>query len=79
MFELKHCIENVYSKLYQYTHIVNEKFKYFVTLLGKNCIIDKYNTVDFCAKIYNKKSNIECELIVYALSNIVKSKCTFYC
>jgi len=82
MFELKHCVENVYSKLCQYTHIVNEKFKYFVTLLGENYNIDKCDAVDFLRKIYNKKSNIECELIVYALDNIinsVKSKCTFYC
>ena len=62
-------------------HIVNEKCKYFITLLGENCIIDKYDAVDFLRKIYNKKS-IERELIVYALDNIinsVKSKCTFYC
>ena len=55
-----------------YSHIVNEKFKYFVTLLGENCIIDKCDAVDFLRKIY-KKSNIECELIVYALDNIINS------
>jgi len=70
MFKLKHCVENVYSELCQYTNIVNKKFKYFVTLLDENCIIDKCDTVDFLRKIYNKKSNIECELIV--LDNIVK-------
>ena len=81
MFKLKHCVENVYSELCQYTHIVNEKFKCFVTLLGENCIIDKCDAVDFLRKIYNKKSNIECEIIVYALDNIINSvkKCTFYC
>ena len=81
MFELKHCVENVYSELYQYTHIVNEKFKYFITLLGENCIIDKCAAVNFLRKIYNKKSNLECELIVYLdnIVNSVKSKCTFYC
>ena len=82
MFELKHCVENVFSELCQYTYIVNKKFKYFVTLLGENCIIDKCNAVDFCAKFIIKKSNIECELIVCALDNIinrVKIKCTFYC
>ena len=82
LFKLEHCVENVYSELCQYTHIVNEKFKCFLTLLGENCIIDKYDAVDFLRKIYNKKSNIECDLIVYVLGNIinrVKSKCTFYC
>jgi len=54
-------------------HIVNEIFKYFITLLGVNCIVDKCNAVDFLRKIYNKKSNIECELIVYTLDNIVSS------
>jgi len=62
------------------THIVNEKFKYFVTLLSENCIINKCNAVNFLPKIYNKKLSIKCELIVYALDivNSVKSKCTFY-
>jgi len=53
--------------------IINEKFKYFVTLLDKNCIIDKFGAVDFLRKLYNKKSSIKCELIVYALNNIVNS------
>jgi len=53
-----------------YAHIVNEKFKYFVTLLSENCIIDKCDA-DFLRKIYNKKSNVE--LIVYALDNIINS------
>jgi len=82
MFEFKHCVQNVYSELYsEYTHIVNENFKYFVTFLGENCIIDKCDAVYFLRKIYNKKSNIECEIIVYALDNIINSvkKCTFYC
>ena len=54
MFELKHCVQNVFSELC-HTYIVNKKFKYFVTLLGENCIIDKCNAVDFLRKIYNKK------------------------
>ena len=41
------------------------KNKYFVTLLDEN-IIDKCDAVDFLHKIYNKKSNIECEWIAYA-------------
>ena len=54
MFELKHCVENVYFEQCQYTHIVNEKFKYFVTLLSENCIIDKCDAVVFCAKFIIK-------------------------
>ena len=59
--------ENVYSELCQYTHIINEKFKYFVILLSENYIIDKCDAIDFLRKIYNKKSNIESELIVYII------------
>jgi len=76
MFEFKHCRERILWA------VPSSKFKYFVTLLGENYIIDKCNAVDFLRKICNKKSNIECELIVYALDNIVnnvKSKCAFYC
>jgi len=54
MFELKHYVENVYSELCQYTHIVNEKFQYFVALLGEDRIIDKCNAVIFCAKFMIK-------------------------
>ena len=33
-------------------------------------IIDKCAALDFLRKIYNKKLNIECELIIYDLDNI---------
>ena len=52
----------------------------FCNTLGENCIIDKCDAVNFLRKIYNKKSNVECKLIIYALDNNVnsmKSKCTF--
>ncbi|KYM81292.1 hypothetical protein ALC53_08238 [Atta colombica] len=39
------------------------------SFLSENCIIDKCDAVNFLRKIYNKKSNIECKLIVYALDN----------
>jgi len=52
---------------------MKKKFKYFVTLLCENCIIDKCDTVDFLLKIYNKNLNIEYKLIVYALDNIVNN------
>jgi len=57
MFKLEYCVENVYSvpvSLMKKTHIVNEKFKYFVILfLDENYIIDKCDAVDFLRKIYN--------------------------
>jgi len=48
MFKFKHC-ENIYSELYQYMHIVNGTFKYFITFLGENCI-DKCDVIDFLRK-----------------------------
>jgi len=78
-FKLKHS-----SRTPKYTlscasiRIPSTKNLNVLTLLGENCIIDKCDAVDFLRKIY-KKSNIECELIVYALDNSINSvkKCTF--
>jgi len=71
LFELEHCINHVYFELCQKTHFTSEKFKHFVTILRRNCIIDKRNAEKILRKIYDKESNIECELIAYALDNIV--------
>jgi len=69
LFTLEHCDEYVYFG--QSTHMVSEKFKHFVTILRWNCIIDKCDAEKTLRKIYDKESNIECELIVYVLNNIV--------
>jgi len=62
----------MYFKLCQKTHFTNKKFKHFVTILKRNCIIDKCDAEKiFLRKIYDKESNIECELIAYASDNIV--------
>jgi len=67
MFELEH----VYFELCQYTSIISEKFKYFVTFLRQNCITNQCDATNTLYKIYDGNSIIECELIVYALNNIV--------
>jgi len=67
MFELEH----VYFELCQYTHDVSEKFKYFMTFLCQNYIINQYDVANILHKIYDTNSIIECELITYALDNIV--------
>ena len=69
--ELEHCIEYVYFELCQYTQGVSEKFKYFVTFLRQNCITNQCDAANILHNIYDKNSIIECELIVYALDNIV--------
>ena len=52
-------------------HGMSEKFKYFVTYLRQNCINNKYDAINILRKIYDKNSYIECELIVYAIDNII--------
>jgi len=51
--------------------MVSEKFKHFVTYLRRNYIIDKCDAANILRKIYDIESNIEYELITYALNNIV--------
>jgi len=52
-------------------HSISEKFKYLVTFLRQNCITNQCDAANILHKIYDKNSIIECELIVYALDNIV--------
>ncbi|XP_071634454.1 uncharacterized protein [Temnothorax longispinosus] len=63
LFELEHCVENVYFQLCQnVVHGVSEKFKQFVTILRQNCITDKCNAVTILREIYDKNSIIDYEL-----------------
>jgi len=71
MFELEHCINHIYFELCKNTYVVNEKFKQFVTYLRQNCIINRFDAANILRKIYDKNSKVECELIAYALNNIV--------
>jgi len=51
--------------------MVSEKFKHFVTYLCRNCITNKCDAANILRKICDTESNIECELIAYALDSIV--------
>jgi len=66
MFELKHYINHAYFELCKNTYVVNEKFKQFVTYLCQNCIANRFDAANILRKIYDKNSNVECELIAYA-------------
>jgi len=68
LFELEHYINHEYFELCQKTHFTSEKFKHFITILRRNCITDAEKTL---RKIYDKESNIGCELIAYASDNIM--------
>jgi len=71
LFELKHCINHVYFELCQKTHFTSKKFKQFVTYLCQNCITNKYDAAIILRKFYDKNLLRNCELIAYALNNIV--------
>ena len=71
MFELVQCVEHIYFDLCQYINITSDKFKHFVIHLRQNCINNKSDAIDTLHRIYDKNSYIECELIIYAVDNIV--------
>ncbi|XP_039303481.1 uncharacterized protein LOC120357368 [Solenopsis invicta] len=71
LYELEHCVEHVYFTLYQSIAIVTEKFKYFVNFLRQNCVVNKREAIHMLHKSYDKSSQIECELIAYAIDIIV--------
>ena len=71
MIELDQCVEHVHFELYQCTNAVNEKFKYFVNCLRQNYIMNKREAIDILRKTCDKSSQIECELITYAIDTIV--------
>jgi len=52
-------------------YIVSEKFKHFVTYLRQNCVTNKCDAANILRKIYDTKSDIECELIAYTSDNIM--------
>jgi len=70
LFTLEHCVEHVYFGLCQSTHMVSKKFTQFITYLRQNCVTNKCNAANILRKIYDRESNIKCELIIYALDII---------
>jgi len=63
MFELEHCINHAYFELCKNTYVVKEKFKQFIMYLHQDCIVNRFDTANILRKIYDKNSNVECELI----------------
>lgn len=54
-------------------HDANKKFNKFVTILRQNSITDKCNAARILHEIHDKTSVIECELLIYALDNIINN------
>ena len=72
MLELEHCVQNIYYYLYQSTHTVNEKYKEFVSFLGRTpYVFNKNGAAKLLREKYDKTSLLDCELLTYALDNIV--------
>jgi len=69
--KLEQCVEYIYFDLYQYTNIISDKLKYFVTHLRQNCINNKSDAINTLRRIYDKNSYIECEFIIYTVDDIV--------
>ncbi|XP_039303319.1 uncharacterized protein LOC120357265 [Solenopsis invicta] len=72
LFELEQCVEHIYYSLYQYTYTVSEKYKHFVTLLRQNYVNNKCDAAKLLREKYDKTSLLECEMLAYALDNIVR-------
>jgi len=71
LFELECCVEGEYFELCHNTYVVNEKFKRFTTFLHQNCNTNNHDAANILYKIYDKNSIVDCELLAYALDNIV--------
>ncbi|XP_025995093.1 uncharacterized protein LOC120359889 [Solenopsis invicta] len=71
LFELEQCVEHIYYSLYQYTYTVSEKYKHFVSLLRQNYVNNKCDAAKLLREKYDKTSLLECEMLAYALDNIV--------
>ncbi|KAL6254068.1 hypothetical protein P5V15_014685 [Pogonomyrmex californicus] len=73
LFELEHCIEHVYYWFFENIYGVSEKFKQFINFLRRNRITDKHIAIKTLREsdIFDKTSIINCELLAYAIGNIV--------
>lgn len=71
LLELEQCVEHAYFRLCQMMQRVNDKFKYFATVLRQNCITDKCDARRILREVSDEKSLVDCELLAYALENIM--------
>jgi len=69
LFELEYCVEHAYFWLCQNIHMISEKFEHFTTILRQNCITNKCDATKTLR--YNQNLIMDCELLAYALDNIV--------
>ncbi|XP_011859133.1 PREDICTED: uncharacterized protein LOC105556650 [Vollenhovia emeryi] len=72
LLNLEHCVEHVYRKLSENIEAVNESFDQFVCCLQSNMIgAERQDAISILYDVYDKTSVIDCELIVYAVDELI--------
>ncbi|XP_011858101.1 PREDICTED: uncharacterized protein LOC105555683 [Vollenhovia emeryi] len=72
LLKLEHCVEHVYRKQSEDTDAVNESFDQFVCCLQSNMTsAERDDAIGILYEVYNKTSVIDCELIVYAVDELI--------
>ncbi|XP_070160573.1 uncharacterized protein [Polyergus mexicanus] len=72
LFELEHCVNHEYLKLCENLEAVNESFDRFVVNLQGNMFgAEKDNAVKILRDVFDKTSIIDCELLAYAVDEIL--------
>ena len=71
LFEIEDCVDYVCHQMHQNTFSVSDKYKQFITIIRQNHITNKSDAAKLLREKYDKTCLVECELIAYALDNIV--------
>ncbi|KAL6418690.1 hypothetical protein ACFW04_011875 [Cataglyphis niger] len=72
LFELEHCVNHKYLKLYKNAEDVNASFDQFIWCLQSNMLSTmREDAVKILRDICDKTSIIDCELVVYAVDELL--------
>ncbi|KAL6445441.1 hypothetical protein ACFW04_000783 [Cataglyphis niger] len=72
LFELEHCVNHEYLKLYKNTEDVNASFDQFVRYLQSNMpSVMREDAVKILRDVCDKTSIIDCELVAYAVDELL--------
>ena len=76
LFDFEKCINHMYFWLCENTHIVNEKFKKFATILQRNNISNLCDVAKAICEsdVFDSESLVDCELLTCAVNDIF-SRC----
>ncbi|KAL6416953.1 hypothetical protein ACFW04_014779 [Cataglyphis niger] len=72
LFELEHCVNHEYLKLYENTEDVNASFDQFIRCLqNKALCLMREDAVKILRDVCDKISIIDCELVAYAVDELL--------